>query len=80
MTESAEAPKSDVTPAGGHFCGAQPPTIARAEAREATLVASSHGELMAAGEGGYPAGEPGRHATSQPMKGHDLLATLRSKF
>jgi hypothetical protein len=25
MTESAEAPKSDVTPAGGHFCGAQGP-------------------------------------------------------
>jgi hypothetical protein len=23
MTESAEALKSDVTPAGGHFCGAQ---------------------------------------------------------
>jgi hypothetical protein len=31
MTESAEAPKSDVTPAGGHFCGAQLAGRARVE-------------------------------------------------
>jgi Domain of unknown function (DUF4148) len=57
-----------------------PPTITRAEEREATLAARSHDELIAAGEGGYPAGDPERHATSQPMKGHDLLSALRSKF
>jgi hypothetical protein len=29
MTESAEALKSDVTPAGRHFCGARPERAAR---------------------------------------------------
>jgi hypothetical protein len=59
---------------------AAPSTITRAEKKAATLVARSQGELMGAGEQGYPAGNPELHATSQSTKVHDLFAAFRSKF
>jgi hypothetical protein len=49
---------------------AAPSTITRAEEKAATLAARSHGELMGAGEEGYPAGNPELHATSQSTKVH----------
>jgi hypothetical protein len=59
---------------------AAPSTITRSEAREATLAARWHGELMPAGERGYQAGNPELHAANPSAKAHELLAAFRSKF
>jgi Domain of unknown function (DUF4148) len=53
-----------------------PSTLTRTERKEATLAARSRGELMQAGEGGYPASPAGIHATSGPAG--DLFAAFRN--
>jgi hypothetical protein len=55
-------------------------TVTRAEGKAATLAARSQGELMGAGEAGYPAGNPELHASSQSTKVSGFFASLRSKF
>jgi hypothetical protein len=59
---------------------AAPSTITRDERKEATLAARSQGELMGAGEAGYPAGNAQLHASSQPTKVSTFFSSLRSKF
>jgi hypothetical protein len=59
---------------------AAPSTITRAEGKTATLAARSQGELMGAGEVGYPDGNPEIHASSQSTKVSAFFTSLRSKF
>jgi hypothetical protein len=59
---------------------AAPSTITRTEMKSATLAARSQGELMGAGEEGYPAGNPELHAASESTKVHDFVASIRSNL
>jgi hypothetical protein len=60
---------------------AAPSQITRSEMKATTLAARSQGELMGAGEQGYRADNyPESHASSPPMKFHELFASLRAKL
>jgi Domain of unknown function (DUF4148) len=59
---------------------AAPPTITRAEGKAATLAARSQGELMGAGEAGYPADNPELQAGRRPTTASGSFASLRIKF
>jgi hypothetical protein len=59
---------------------AAPSTITRADRKAATLAARSQGQLMGAGEEGYPAGNAKLQATSQSTKVHDFFTAFRSKL
>ena len=54
-----------------------PSALTRIERKEATLAARSRGELMRAGEGGYPVANLDVRATSVPAG--DLFAGLRNR-
>ena len=54
-----------------------PSTLTRIERKEATLAARSRGELMRAGEGGYPAVNADIRATNAPAR--DLFAAFRNR-
>jgi hypothetical protein len=57
-----------------------PSIITRAEGKSATLAARSQGELMRAGEAGYPADNPELQASRPSAKASGFFASLRSKF
>jgi hypothetical protein len=56
-----------------------PSSISRAEEKAVTLAARSQGELMGAGEAGYPVQKPELHASAMSTKVHDFFVALRSK-
>ena len=58
---------------------AAPSTVTRAQGKAATLAARSQGELMGAGEVGYPADRAELHATNQSARVHNFFASLRGK-